>query len=51
MAETHRIEANILLSDLFAEPTPIMDRRGSRAWLRAIGLAMMAAGLLRLYSL
>ena len=51
MAETPRIEASILLSDLFAEPTPIMDRRWSRAWLRAIGLAMMAAGLLRLYSL
>ena len=51
MAEAHRIEVNTLLGDLFAEPTPIPDSRGSRAWLRFAGLVMMAAGLLRLYSL
>jgi len=51
MAEAHRIEANILLGDLFAEPAPIADSSVSRAWLRFAGLAMMAAGLLRLYSL
>jgi hypothetical protein len=51
MAEAHRIEANTLLGDLFAEPTPIADRRGSRIWLRVTGVVMMAAGLLRLYSL
>jgi len=50
-AEAHRIEANALFGDLFAEPKPIADSRGSRAWLRFAGLAMMAAGLLRLYSL
>ncbi len=51
MAEAHRIEANILLGDLFAAPAPIVDSRGSRAWLRFAGLAMMMAGLLRLYAL
>jgi hypothetical protein len=51
MAEAHRIEANILLGDLFAEPAPIPDSRGSRLWLRFAGLVMMSAGLLRLYSL
>jgi hypothetical protein len=51
MAEAHRIEANTILGDLFAEPTPITDGRTSRVWLRFAGLAMMAAGLLRLYSL
>jgi hypothetical protein len=25
MAEAHRIEANVLFGDLFAEPTPIAD--------------------------
>jgi hypothetical protein len=51
MAEAHRIEANTLLGDLFAEPTPIADSSRSRAWLRFAGLAMVVAGLLRLYSL
>jgi hypothetical protein len=51
MADAHRIEANILLGDLFAEPTPIADSRTSRGLLRLAGLAMMMAGLLRLRSL
>ncbi len=51
MAEAHRIEANTILGDLFAEPTPITDSRGIRLGLRVAGLAIMAAGLLRLYSL
>ena len=51
MAEAHRIEANTILGDLFAEPTPIADGRGSRLWLRIAGVAMMAAGLFRLYLL
>jgi hypothetical protein len=51
MAEAHRIESNTILGDLFAEPTPITDSRGSRAWWRLAGLAMMLAALLRLYSL
>jgi hypothetical protein len=51
MAEAHRIEANALFGDLFGEPTPIADTRASRAFLRLAGLAMMMAGLIRLYSL
>ena len=51
MAEAHRIEANVLFGDLFAEPKPIADSRASRALLRLAGLAMMMAGLIRLYSL
>jgi hypothetical protein len=51
MAEAHRIEANILLGDLFAEPAPIVDSRASRAWLRLAGLVLMLAGLIRLYLL
>jgi hypothetical protein len=51
MAEAHRIEANTLMGDLFAEPKPIADSRASRAWLRFAGLAMVMAGLIRLYSL
>jgi hypothetical protein len=51
MAEAHRIEANTLLGDLFAEPTPIPDSRASRSWLRFAGLLMMTAALLRVYSL
>ncbi len=51
MTEAHRIEANTLFGDLFAEPKPIADSRVSRAFLRLAGLAMMAAGLLRLGSL
>ena len=51
MAEAHRIEENTLLGGLFAEPAPIANSRGSRAWLRVAGLSMMVAGLLRLYSL
>ena len=51
MAEAHRIEANTILGDFFAEPKPIADSRVSRAWLRVAGLAIMVAGLLRIYSL
>ncbi len=51
MAEAHRIEANALFGDLFAEPKPISDSRASRAFLRLAGLAMMMAGLIRLSSL
>jgi hypothetical protein len=51
MAEAHRIEANVLFGDLFAEPKPIADSRASRTLLRLAGLAMMLAGLIRLYSL
>jgi hypothetical protein len=51
MAEAHRIESNTILGDLFAEPTPITDRAGTRAWLRVAGMAIMAAGLFRLYLL
>ena len=51
MAEAHRIEANMLFGDLFAEPTPIVDSRASRAFLRFAGVAMMLAGLIRLDSL
>jgi len=51
MAEAHRIEANTLMGDLFAAPKPIADSRGSRTWLRFAGLAMVMAGLIRLYSL
>jgi hypothetical protein len=51
MAEAHRIEANTLLGELFAEPTPIEDSGASRAWLRFAGLVMVVAGLLRLYFL
>lgn len=50
-ADAHRIEANTLLGDIFAEPTPIADSPATRAWLRFAGVAMMMAGLLRLYSL
>jgi hypothetical protein len=51
MAEVHRIEANVLFGDLFAEPKPIADSRASRAFLRLAGAAMMLAGLIRLDSL
>jgi hypothetical protein len=51
MAEAHRIEANTILGDLFAEPTPITDSSATRTWLRVAGVAIMAAGLFRLYVL
>ena len=51
MAEAHRIESNTLLGDLFAEPRPILDRPGTRVFLRITGVAIVLAGLLRLYSL
>jgi hypothetical protein len=51
MAEAHRIEANTILGDLFAEPTPITDSTGMRTWLRLAGVTMMLAGLLRVYAL
>jgi hypothetical protein len=51
MLEAHRIEANTILGDLFAEPAPIVNNGAMRLGLRFAGAAMMAAGLLRLYSL
>lgn len=51
MADAHRIEASVLWGELFAEPKPITDSRGCRAGLRIAGVAMMLAGLIRLYSL
>ena len=51
MAHTHRIEAETLLGDLFAEPKPFVDSVTKRGCWRLAGLAMMAAGLFRLYSL
>ncbi|MCU1339773.1 MAG: hypothetical protein JWO19_5354 [Bryobacterales bacterium] len=51
MADAHRLEASTLLGDLFAEPRPIVDSLRTRGWLRFAGLAIMAAGLFRLYSL
>ena len=51
LAEAHRIEENTLLGGLFAEPAPIANSRGSRAWLRVAGLSMVVSGLFRLYSL
>jgi len=51
MAHTHRIEANTILGELFAAPTPLVDKRLTRMGLRFAGLVMLAAGLFRLYSL
>ena len=51
MADTHRIEANTILGELFAAPTPLVDKSLTRVCLRFAGLVMMAAGLFRLYSL
>ena len=51
MADTHRIESNTILGELFAAPTPLADTPRVRVWLRITGAVMMAAGLLRLYSL
>lgn len=51
MADAHRIEASVLWGELFAEPKPIADSPRMRGYLRMVGLAMMVAGLLRLYSL
>jgi len=51
MAETHRIEASILWGNLFAEPRPIADSLLMRICVRFAGVAIMAAGLFRLYSL
>ena len=51
MADTHRIEANTILGELFAAPTPLADSARARVWLRITGFVMLAAGLLRLYSL
>jgi hypothetical protein len=50
LADTHRLESN-MVGELFAEPKPIADSRNSRWCLRAVGLAMLVAGLFRLYSL
>jgi uncharacterized protein YjeT (DUF2065 family) len=51
LADTHRMEASILMGELFPEPRPIVDSLKTRTWLRCAGLAVMAAGLFRLYSL
>ena len=51
MADTHRIEASILLGELFEEPKPVVNSLRTRICLRFAGLAVMAAGLFRLYSL
>jgi hypothetical protein len=51
MADTHRIEANTILGELFAAPTPLADKGVTRLCLRLAGFVMMAAGLFRLYSL
>jgi len=51
MADSHRIEANILWGELFAEPTPVADSPATRICFRLAGLAVMVAGLFRLYSL
>ena len=51
MADAHRIEAETLLGDLFAEPRPLADSLRIRSCLRVAGVAIMAAGLFRLYSL
>jgi hypothetical protein len=51
MADTHRIEASILWGELFAEPRPIADSPLMRICARFAGVAIMAAGLFRLYSL
>jgi hypothetical protein len=51
LADTHRIEASILMCELFPEPRPIIDSLKARSWLRCAGLAVMVAGLFRLYSL
>ena len=51
MSEAHRIEANTILGDYFSEPKPIPGSRVSQAAVRLAGVAMMLAGLLRIYSL
>jgi len=51
MADTHRIEASILWGELFAEPKPIAESPRMRICVRFAGVAIMAAGLFRLYSL
>ncbi len=51
VSDAHRIESTTILGDLFAEPTPIANSRGMRAFWRAAGLALMSAGLIRLYFL
>ena len=51
MADTHRIEASILLGELLSEPKPIPDSLRLRICCRCAGIAVMAAGLFRLYSL
>ena len=51
VADAHRIEANLLLGALFAEPRPMPDSPRTRIYWRLAGLAMMAAGLFRLHSL
>lgn len=50
-ADSHRMEAGLLWGHLFAEPKPIADSWGTRICLRLAGVAVVAAGLFRLYSL
>jgi hypothetical protein len=50
-ADSHRLEAGLLWGSFFAEPKPIMDSWGTRICLRLAGVAVVAAGLFRLYSL
>jgi uncharacterized protein YjeT (DUF2065 family) len=51
MADSHRIEASILWGNLFAAPRPIPESLRTRLFLRFAGLAVIVAGLFRLYSL
>ena len=51
MADAHQLESGTILGEIFAEPTPIADSRKNRLYWRLAGLAIMASGLLRLYSL
>ena len=51
MADTHQIEASILMGELFSAPKPILDSAKARIWFRFAGLAIMVIGLFRLQSL
>jgi len=50
-ADSHRLESGLLWGSFFAEPKPIADSFGTRICSRLAGVAVMAAGLFRLYSL
>jgi hypothetical protein len=51
MADAHQIEAGTILGEIFGEPTPIVNSPRNCLYWRIAGVAMMAAGLLRLYAL